>query len=283
VGSGAGVEKFLAEQVDFGATDAPLKAEERQKFPQSRQKLIQIPMTGGLVVFAYNLSNFEQKEALKLSRKSYCAIVTGKIRKWNDPQIMADNPQIQLPDLPIIFIHRADSSGTTFILTNHLQTVCSEWKSGAAKSVQWPPGFLAISKNEGVTAQIQQTQGAIGYIEYSYAKSNNITTATLENQAGKWIKPSPEAAAEAFVKADVKEDLALVIPDPVSVEAYPIVGLTWLLLYGSYDSAIQTKTLKSFITWSLTKGDKYAVQLGYLPLPNDLQKKVLTTLNNSIN
>jgi phosphate transport system substrate-binding protein len=281
VGSGAGVENFLEQNVDFGATDAPLKPLERQAFPADRGNPIQIPMTGGLVVFAYNLSNFEGSDRLKLSRSTYCAIVTGQITQWNDPQIAADNPKVRFPNLPIIFIHRADSSGTTFIFTHHLQNACPNWQAGAAKKVAWPTGIDAPG-NDGVSAQIQQTQGAIGYTEYSHAKDNDLQMAIIQNKRGKFINPSPKSAAQAFVETTIPEDFALLIPDPDNPNAYPLVGLTWLLVYGNYSDPAKPKAIKDFIQWSLTRGDRSASELGYIPIPDDLEKKVISTLNQNI-
>ncbi|BAQ60557.1 phosphate ABC transporter [Geminocystis sp. NIES-3708] len=280
VGSGAGVKNFLSENVDFGASDAPLNEEEKQKMPKNRGKALQIPMTGGLVVFAYNLSNYEGLEDIRLSRDSYCGIVTGNITKWNDPQIMADNPDLRLPDLPVIFVHRSDGSGTTFIFTSHIEKVCNDWKAGAGKKVEWPSG-IGADGNEGVSTQIQQTDGAIGYIEYSYAKTKNLKTATIENKAGNFIKPSPESASKAFANTNVPDDFALVIPDTDITDAYPIVGLTWLLLYANYNDPNKIEVIKNFVQWSLIEGDQNASTLGYLPIPDDLQEKVITSLNNS--
>ena len=281
VGSRAGVKSFLEENVDFGATDTPLKAEEKKAFPAPRGYPIQVPIVGGLVVFAYNLSDFEGLDDLKLSRDSYCAIVMGKITRWSDSQIVADNPKVRLPDIPIIFIHGADNSGTTFILTNHLQSACPDWQAGAEKKVPWPNGIEALD-NDGVTAQIQQTEGAIGYTEYSHAKYNNLQMATIQNKRGQFIKPSPESAAQAFVGTTVPEDFALVIPDPDNPNAYPIVGLTWLLFYGNYSDPAKANALKDFIQWSLTKGDRSASKLGYLSIPQSLEKKVISTIDKKI-
>ncbi|PHV61622.1 phosphate ABC transporter substrate-binding protein PstS [Cyanobacterium aponinum UTEX 3222] len=281
VGSGAGVKNFLAQEGDFGASDAPLRDDERQKFPENRGKPIQIPMTGGLLVFAYNLANYEGLDDIRLSRNTYCGIVTGKITKWNDPAIVADNPDVRLPDIPLLFVHRSDGSGTTFIFTSHIEAVCPDWKAGSGKEVEWPIGIPAPG-NEGVSTQIQQTAGAIGYIEYSYSKDKNLQTAVLENKSGNFIKPSPENASKAFVGQTVPDDFALVIPDTESPDAYPIVGLTWLLLYTNYDDPSKAEVVKNFVQWSLVEGDESASTLGYLPIPDDLQEKVITTLNQSL-
>jgi phosphate transport system substrate-binding protein len=276
VGSGAGVKQFLAETVDFGASDAPLKEDERQQFPAKRGQAIQIPMTGGSVVFAYNLDGVDN---LKLSREAYCGIVQGDIKTWNDPKIAAANSGVNLPSTPITFVNRSDGSGTTFIFTTHLKAACPNWKAGASKSVEWPTGFVGAKGNEGVTAQIQQTAGAIGYTEYSYAKENNLKSASVQNKAGEFIAPSPEAAAKAFAGVTVPEDFALVIPDPDAKDAYPINGLTWLLLYSQYDNPAKADALKNMAKWALSEGDKYAQELGYVPLPDELANRVVATLD----
>ncbi|BAW95322.1 phosphate ABC transporter, periplasmic phosphate-binding protein [[Synechococcus] sp. NIES-970] len=280
VGSGEGVRKYLSQEVDFGATDAPLNTEEIEQFPDARGPIIQVPLTGGLLVFAYNLGNFEGTENIRLSRESYCGIVTGQIRNWNDPKIVADNPNVRMPNLPIIFVHRSDGSGTTFIFSSHITAACPEWTGGAAKEVDWPENFLGAPGNEGVTAQIQQSQGGIGYIEYSYARSNRLPMAIIQNKTGAFINPTSENAAKAFSGINVPSDFALSIPDPSQPEAYPIVGLTWLLIYGQYDDANTIKGLKEFVTWTLTKGDSYAEELGYIPIPNDLEQRVLEVMKN---
>lgn len=277
VGSGAGVEQYLAKTVDFGATDAPLTDEERQEF-QSKYNTepVQLPMTGGAVVLAYNLGgNFEN---VRLSRVAYCGIVQGEIKQWNDPRITQANEGVNLPDRPINFVHRSDGSGTSFIFTNHLSEACPNWKAGAAKSVSWPTG-IGAKGNEGVTAQIQQTEGTIGYVEYAYATENDLNAATLENKAGSFIEPSPESAARAFEGVTVPEDFALLVPDPEADQAYPINGLTWLLLYQQYDDPAKATALKNTIQWALTDGDQYAQELGYVPLPEQLQERVVSSLD----
>jgi phosphate transport system substrate-binding protein len=271
VGSGAGVEQFLAGTVDFGATDAPLKVEERAKFKTKyNAEPIQIPMTGGSVVFAYNLEGVKD---LKLSRAAYCGIAAGKIKKWNDPAIATANPGAKLPDQTIQFVHRSDGSGTTYQFTTHLKAACPIWTAGANKSVSWPVGTGAKG-NEGVAAQIQQTSNSIGYVEYSYGKQTNLTMAAIENKSGKIIAPSPESGAEAFAGEKVPTDLALTVPDSINPKAYPISGLTWLLLYPQPKDAAKTTALKAVVEWSLTTGKATATELGYVPLEAGLVTKV---------
>jgi phosphate transport system substrate-binding protein len=276
VGSGAGVEQFLAGTVDFGATDAPLKPEERAKFKAKyNAEPIQVPMTGGSVAFAYNLEGIKD---LKLSRAAYCGIAAGKITKWNDPAIAKANAGAKLPDQTIQFVHRSDGSGTTYQFTTHLTAACPGiWTAGANKTVSWPAGTGAKG-NEGITAQIQQTPNSIGYVEYSYGKQTNLTMAAIENKSGKLIAPSPESGAEAFVGEKVPADLALTVPDSANPKAYPISGLTWLLLYPTKDAAKQA-ALKSVVDWSLTTGKTTATELGYVPLEAGLVAKVKAELN----
>ncbi len=275
VGSGAGVEQYLAGTVDFGASDAPLKDEERKKFKDKYQAdPTQVPMTSGSVVFAFNLSGVND---LKLSREAYCGIVEGKIKSWDDDAIRSSNPDATLPKKPISWVHRSDGSGTTFLFTTHIEAACSGWTAGSGKSVEWPVGTGAKG-NEGITAQIQQAEGSVGYVEFAYAKENGIAMAAIENKSGKIIKPSPESAALAFKGETVPEDFALVVADSANPEAYPIVGLTWLLLYPSYDDANKAKALKATIDWSLDEGQEFAKDLGYIPLEADLVKRVKETV-----
>lgn len=280
VGSGAGVEQYLAGTVDFGATDAPLTEEERQQFvSQYGADPVQVPMTGGLVVFAYNLPEVEQD--LRLSREAYCGIVAGDITTWDAAPIQEANPDVELPSEPINFVHRSDGSGTTFLFTSHIQAACPEWTAGAAKTIDWPVGTGAKG-NEGIAAQVQQTEGAIGYVEYAYANENDISMATLENQAGNYIEPAPDAAASVFEGQEVPQDFALVIPDPEGDEAYPIAGLTWMLLYPQYDQPEKAAAIQSMVDWALNQGDEYATELGYIPLPPEVQQRVKGTVDEEL-
>lgn len=280
VGSGAGVQQFLAGTIDFGASDAPLTQEERQQFQsQFNGEPIQVPLTGGAVVLAYNLGGNVQN--LRLSREAYCGIAEGRITNWNDPAIAAENSGVNLPDLPITFVHRSDGSGTTFIFTNHLEAACPNWAAGAAKSVEWPVG-VGGKGNEGITAQVQQTQGAIGYVEYAYARENGLNSATLENQAGEYVAPDATTAAAALEGQQIPADFALEVPDPTAREAYPIVGLTWLLLYNNYQDPAKATALRNFIDWALTQGDQYATELGYIPVSNEVAQRVQTAVSQNL-
>jgi phosphate transport system substrate-binding protein len=272
VGSGAGIEQFLAGTVDFGASDAPLKPEERAKFKTKYSaEPIQVPMTGGSVVFAYNLDGVKD---LKLSRAAYCGIAAGKITKWNDPAIASANPGAKLPASGIQFVHRSDGSGTTFQFTNHLKAACPAWTAGVNKSISWPAGMTGAKGNEGVSAQIKQTPNAIGYVEYAFAKQTDMSMAAIENKSGKIIAPSPAAGAEAFAGEKMPADLALTVPDSANPKAYPISGLTWLLLYPQSKDAAKQTALKAVIEWSLSTGKATANELGYVPLEDGLVAKV---------
>lgn len=276
VGSGAGVKQFLEQTIDFGASDAALKDEERAKYPKDRGAApVQVPATGLFLVFAYNLDGVDE---LKLSRETYCAIVDGTIKTWNDPKLAKDNPTAKLPDSPLSWTYRSDGSGTTSVFTKHIEKACPNWTKGSGKSVEWPSGTGAKG-NEGVTAQIQQTPGAIGYVEYSYAQENKLKMAVLENKAGEFIPPSPDSASKALAGAKVPEDFALSVPDPEQKDAYPIVSLTWLLLYEEYKDPAKAEAMKKFVMWALKDGKTAATELGYLPLPDDLVTKVATAID----
>jgi phosphate transport system substrate-binding protein len=275
VGSGAGVKQFLAKTVDFGASDAPLNEKERGQYPKDLGQPLQIPMTGGAVVYAYNLDGVDK---LKLSREVHCGIADGSIKKWNDPKIVKDNPGTKLPDSDITFVHRSDGSGTTFIYTTHLKAACPNWKAGASKAVEWPVG-VGAKGNEGVTAQIQQNKGTIGYVEFAYAKENKLQMADLQNKSNAFITPTPESSAKALEGIPLPADFGLTVPDPEAKDAYPIVGLTWLLVYGQYSDQAKADTVKSFIKWAYKDGAQFATDLGYLPIPADVSTKTLAALD----
>ena len=279
VGSGAGVEQYLQGTVDFGASDKPLSEEERATFESTYGAApIQVPMTAGSVVFAYNLPGVDN---LELPRETYCGIVNGEITEWNDPAIANANPDAQLPEMPISWIHRSDGSGTTFLFTNHIQAACPNWQGGADKTVEWPTG-IGAKGNEGIAAQVAQTEGGIGYVEYAYATENGISAAAIENQSGNIIAPSPEAASLVFEGETIPEDFALTIPDPANPEAYPIAGLTWLLFYPEYKDPTTAQALQNVVDWALTEGDEYATQLGYIPLPQDVEDRVVQTVQTEV-
>ncbi|MDJ0674284.1 MAG: phosphate ABC transporter substrate-binding protein PstS [Calothrix sp. MO_167.B42] len=271
VGSGAGVKQFKAGTVDFGASDVAMKDKDIAEIDANKGVLL-LPMSAGSVVFAYNLPGVED---LKLSRKVYVDILLGKIKKWNDPKLAAANPGVNLPDSNITFVHRSDGSGTTGVFTKHLSAISPEWKSkvGEGKTVEWPTG-VGAKGNEGITAQIKQTEGSIGYVEYGYAKLNNISFATLENKEGEFVKPSDEAASRTLSAVTLPSNLRAFITDPEGKESYPIVTYTWILAYKKYDNPAKAKAVEVMIEYGLTEGQKVSKELGYVPLPENVVKKV---------
>src|SRR5919199_1099912 len=271
VGSGAGVEQFTKGTVDFGASDTGMKDEEIQKVGD--KGVILLPMTAGSIVLAYNLP--EVTGELKLPRQVYSDILLGKITKWNDPKIAAANSGVNLPDLPITVVHRSDGSGTTAVFTKHLSAISPEWKSkvGDGKTVQWPTG-VGAKGNEGLTAQVQQTQGAITYVEYGYANNNKLKMASLENKKGKFVAPTDQSAAKTLETVQLPENLRAFITDPEGDEAYPIVTYTWMLVHKKYPDADKAKAVEAMVEYGLTEGQKASAELGYVPLPKGVVEKV---------
>ncbi|WP_348757890.1 phosphate ABC transporter substrate-binding protein PstS [Candidatus Methylocalor cossyra] len=270
VGSGEGIRRFLAEQVDFAGSDAALSDEQ---IAQVARGVRMIPVTAGLVVLAYNLPGLTGP--LKLSREAYVDILAGRIRRWNDPRIQATNPHLTLPNLGITLVARLDSSGTTFALTNHLSAVSAEWRDrgpGAAKVVDWPGNAMRVPYNEGVASRIKLSEGSIGYVEYGFAKRLGLPMAWLQNKAGQFVEPNDDSGQEALSShpAPWPENLRLFIPDPGGAGSYPIVTFTWLLLYGHYPDPERAAQLKRFVAWGLDSGQTYGRELGYIPLAPEL-------------
>ncbi|MDF5710954.1 MAG: phosphate ABC transporter substrate-binding protein PstS [Nostoc sp. S4] len=271
VGSGAGVEQFIKGTVDFGASDVAMKDEEIKKVPQDKGVIL-LPMTAGSIVLAYNLPDVAE---LKLPRAVYADILLGKIKSWDDAQIAKANPGVKLPQQPITVVYRSDGSGTTGVFTKHLSAISPEWKSkvGEGKTVNWPTG-VGAKGNEGVTAQIQQTQGSVGYVEYGYAKQNSLKFAALENKSGKFVVPSDQSAAKTLESVTLPPDLRAFISDPEGADSYPIVTYTWLLAYKKYANPAKAKAIEAAIEYALTDGQKQATALGYVPLPQRVITKV---------
>ncbi|NJM69319.1 MAG: phosphate ABC transporter substrate-binding protein PstS [Scytonema sp. RU_4_4] len=269
VGSGAGVEQFTKGTVDFGASDVAMKDEEIKKVQNG---VLLLPMTAGSIVLAYNVPGVQE---LKLPRDVYTGILLGNIKSWDDPKMTAANPGAKLPKQPITVVYRSDGSGTTGVFTKHLSAINPTWKSkiGEGKTVSWPTG-IGAKGNEGVTAQIQQTQGAIGYVEFGYAQQNKLTYAALENKAGEFVSPTDESASKTLDAVELPENLRAFITDPEGKDSYPIVTYSWLLVYKKYPDAAKAKAVEAMIEYGLTEGQKAAPQLGYVPLPASVVKKV---------
>ena len=278
VGSGAGVEQFTKGTVDFGASDVAMKDEEIKKVPTDQGVLL-LPLTAGSIVLAYHLPDApnipDDVATLKLPRAVYVDILLGKIKFWDDPAIAQANPSTKLPKEEIKVIYRADGSGTTDVFTKHLSTISPEWKTkvGNGKSVKWPVG-VGAKGNEGVTAQVQQTPGSIGYVEYVYAKESNLKFASLENKAKQFVSASEESAAKTLASVILPEDLRAFIFDPEGEDSYPIVTYTWILTHKKYADAAKAKAIEATIEYALTDGQKIARELGYVPLPANVIAKV---------
>ncbi|MEG3846996.1 phosphate ABC transporter substrate-binding protein PstS [Microcoleus sp. herbarium19] len=274
VGSGAGVEQFTKGTVDFGASDTGMKDEEIAQVPADKGVIL-LPMTAGSIVIGYNLADVPE---LKLPRDVYSEIFQGKITKWNDPKIAAANPGAKLPDQNITVVHRSDGSGTTAVFTKHLSAISPDWKAavGDGKTVQWPKTgtFLGAKGNEGVTAQLLQTAGSIGYIEYGYAKNNNVKFASLQNKAGTFVVPTDESASAALATAPLPEDLRAFIEDPEGASSYPIVTYTWMLVPKKVADPSKAKAIEAMVEYGLNEGQKVSSELGYVPLPQNVREKV---------
>ncbi len=267
-GSGAGIQDLINNVVDFAASDAAMKDEDIAKVSQG---VVLLPMTAGEVVLAYNLPDVGE---LKLPRDVYSDIFLGNITNWSDPRIAAANEGATLPDLPITVVVRSDSSGTTFNFTNHLAAISEAFKNGpgAGTSVQWASSdkFVKAPKNDGVTATIMQTPGAIGYVEYGYAKLTGTAMATLENAAGKFVAPGGEGGAAALATAKFDDHMRAFITDPEGEDAYPMATFTWMLFYEHGQDPAKVDALKKMVEYGLTDGQAMAADLGYIPLPENV-------------
>lgn len=277
-GSGAGIQDFINNTVDFAASDAAMTDEEIAKV---KQGVILLPMTAGEIVLSYNLDGVKE---LKLPRDVYPEIFSGKITKWSDPKIAAANPGVKLPDQNITVVARSDSSGTTFVFTGHLSAVSPEFKQtvGHGTTVQWPTSFVKAPKNDGVTATIKQTPGSIGYIEYTYAIATKQPMAVLQNKAGKYVPAGDAAGMAALASAEFPSkmlpgtdvpDLRVWVSDPAGEKAYPIATFTWMLFYKDQDDA-KAKVLRDLVEYGLTKGQAMAPKMGYIPLPESVVARV---------
>jgi len=270
IGSGGGQKQILAETVDFGASDGPMSDENLAKAPRA---LWHIPTVAGAVVISYNLPG---NPTLKLDGPTLAGIFLGKITKWNDPAIVAQNSGVNLADQDIVVVHRSDGSGTSYIFTDYLSTISAEWKAKVGKntSVNWPTG-LGGKSNAGVTGQIKQSPGAIGYVELAYARQNNLPFADMKNAAGVYVTPSIDSVTEALATATIPEDFRFSMVNAPGEKAYPIAGATWLLVYQQQKDAAKGKKLVEFLKWAYVDGEKMAASLDYAPLPGGVQERVL--------
>jgi phosphate ABC transporter, phosphate-binding protein len=286
IGSGGGIKQVTEGTVDFGATDGPMNDTQLSE-AKSKQgtQILHIPTVMGAVVISYNIPGVGK--GLNLDGNTLANIYLGKVTKWNDEAIKKLNPKLNLPGKAIVVAHRSDGSGTSFIFTDYLSKVSSDWSSkvGKGTSVNWPVG-LGGKGNDGVAGLVKQTEGSIGYVELAYAVKNNIPYANMKNKAGKFIEASfnsVSAAAESAAK-NFPEDLRVSITDAAGKDAYPISGFTWLLVYQNMKDQAKAKAFVKFLHWSMGKGQSFATGLYYAPLPKAVvklcEKKIATITAN---
>ncbi|MFN3698875.1 MAG: phosphate ABC transporter substrate-binding protein PstS [Dictyoglomus sp.] len=274
VGSGAGIQQIKAGTVDFGASDSPLSGKD-----QEESGLIMVPTVAGAIAIVYNLPGVGK--GLKLTRELVADIFLGKVKNWNDPKIAAINKDIKLPNIPIVVVRRSDASGTTDIFTHFLSAVSKEWseKVGAGTSVNWPVG-IGGRGNAGVAGYVKNTVGAIGYVELAYAEQNNLPYAQIKNKLNNYVYPSIETVKSAARYYKIPEDFYVYIVDAPGRDSYPISGYTFLLIRKEQKDLEKAKALISFMKWAYEKGDKYAEELLYVPLPDNVKKAALKKLES---
>ncbi|MBN8569106.1 MAG: phosphate ABC transporter substrate-binding protein PstS [Ignavibacteria bacterium] len=277
IGSGGGIRQITEGTVDFGASDSPMNDTEKKKAEdKNNSRVLQIPTVLGAVVLTYNLPGINKN--INLSGETIADIYLGKIKRWNDGRIKADNPDINFPDKEIVVCYRTDGSGTTYIYTDFLSKVSPEWKQnqGTAKDVRFPVG-QGGKGNEGVTGIVKQLEYSIGYIELIYALQNKLNYANVKNKEGEFISPSLESVTKAADNTvdEMTESLTLSVTNAKGKGAYPIASYTYLLVLENQRDLIRGRILKSFIKWALTDGKKFANDLGYSSLPESVVAKAL--------
>ncbi|MGA2542408.1 MAG: phosphate ABC transporter substrate-binding protein PstS [Verrucomicrobiota bacterium] len=275
IGSGGGQKSIQDGTVDFGASDGPMSDESLAKAPA---KILHIPTVAGADVLAYNLPG---NPPLQLDGPAIAAIFLGRITKWNDAKIAEQNPGTTLPATDIVVVHRSDGSGTTFIFVDYLSSISQEWETsvGRGTAVKWPAGQGAKG-NEGVTEQVKQMPGSIGYVELVYAVQQKLPFASVKNAAGHYVVPSIESVTAALATANIPGDFRFSMVNPPGEKAYPIAGTTWLLVYQKQANAEKGKKLVEFLKWAETKGQAMAPPLNYAPLPDELSKRVLKEIDS---
>jgi phosphate transport system substrate-binding protein len=280
IGSGGGIKMLLNQTVDFGASDAPMTDDQLK---QSPNPVLHFPSVMGAVVLAYNLPDVKQK--IHLTGPVIADIFLGEILKWSDPKIAQLNPGVTLPDDPIVTCHRSDGSGTSYIFSDYLSKVSPPWAKqvGKGTSLKWPVG-LGAKGNEGVTGLVQQTPGALGYVELIYALKNNIPFAIVKNHDGIWVNASLAGvtAAAAGAANNMPNDFRVSITDAPGADSYPISSFTWLLIYKNESDHAKGQAIVKFLKWCLTDGQQYAAALDYAPLPPAVVQKELPQINQIV-
>jgi len=274
IGSGGGIKQITAKTVDFGASDKPLKPEDLAK-----GGLVQFPTVMGGVVPVMNLEGFKPGQ-IKLTGAQLADIYRGVIKRWDNPLLALNNKGVSLPHLPITVVHRSDGSGTTFLFTSYLSMKAPHWASdvGASDSVAWPTG-LGGKGNDGVAALVKQTPGAIGYVEYAYAKQNNLTFALMQNKTGKFVPPTAANFAAAAAGADWSKapGFYLLLLDQPGANAWPITGATFILMQKQQEKSASGAEVLKFFDWAYKNGDAAAQQLDYVPLPSAVKTLIRKT------
>jgi phosphate transport system substrate-binding protein len=280
IGSGGGIRQITEGTVDFGASDGPMTDEQLKEYHDKRgSDILHFPTVLGAAVPTYNVPGVS--ESLNFTPEALAGIFLGKITKWNDPAIQKANPNVKLPSQEIVVVHRSDGSGTTYCWTDYLSKVSPEWAKQVGKntSVKWPVG-LGGKGNDGVTGQIKQTEGSIGYVELIFAVKNKLPYGSVKNSAGKFVKAdmnSVVAAAAGAAKA-MPDDFRVSITNASGADAYPISTFTWLLIPSHITDAAKRDALTKFLKWSLTTGQSSASSLDYAPLPKAVQTKELASI-----
>lgn len=272
IGSGAGIQQFTAKTVDFGASDVPMNEKELAAANASNGDVIQVPVALGGEAIAYNVPGAPAN--LRLTSDVLVGIFMGSISNWNDKAIAALNPGANLPNLPIITVHRADGSGTTYIFTDYLSHVSAAWKSqiGTGKSVNWPANAsLGAKGNEGVAGQVRNNPGAVGYVELAYALENDMTFAAIRNKAGAFVLPTLDSVRAAAAQKAAVSPTDFSIVDQGGAASYPICGYSWVMLWKNQSDASKGKALVDLFNWMVTSGQSYAAKVHYVPLPASVQ------------
>lgn len=271
IGSGGGQQQIIAKTIHFGASDDPMKADQLEQ-----NKLLQFPAIIGGTVPVINIPDIQPGQ-LKLSGEVLANIFLGQIKKWNDPAIAVLNPNLSLPEKTIVVVHRSDGSGTTFGWTNYLSKVSPVWKEqvGEGKSVKWPTG-QGGKGNEGVSAYVKQLKYSIGYVEYAYAKQNNLAWASLQNKSGEFVQPSKESfmSAAANAKWNEKPGMGVVLTNEDGKDSWPVTAASFILMHKVADNVEATKGVFQFFDWAFNKGQDAASELDYVPLPAEVVSQI---------
>jgi phosphate transport system substrate-binding protein len=277
IGSGGGIKQITAKTVDFGASDMPMKAEDLEK-----NGLMQFPAIMGGVVPVYNLKGISAGE-VKFTGTLLADIYLGKVKKWNDAAIAKLNPGVKLPDETITVVHRSDGSGTTFLWTNYLSKASADWKSAAGEgtSVKWPAG-VGGKGNEGVASYVQKISGALGYVEYAYAKQNKLSAGQMQNKAGKFVSPDDTTfkAAAAGAEWAKTPGMGVVLTDQAGEASWPVTGASFILIHRSQAKPESGKEVLKFFDWAFANGQKMADELDYVPMPEPVVKVIKAEWKN---